>query len=133
MKTSNQVIAIWGVGKCLEDYYPRISGDEKISFLVDNDPEKWGRRYTEDGIECVPPGELHNYGVVMVYVAIYDQQACASVQKQLRNSGIASKHIYEANVEITYKKEREFLASTGYLTRPAYKRKPEERLVKFFD
>lgn len=133
MKTSDQVIAVWGVGEIFEEYYPQIARDIKVSFLVDNDPEKWGKRYTEDGIECIPPGELRGSGVEMAYVAIYDGKACASVQKQLRELGIAVRHIYEVAAEINYKKEREFLEGTGYLTRSVYKRKPEERLVKFFD
>ena len=39
MENMNGTIAIWGVGKCMQDYYSKIASTEKISYFVDNMPE----------------------------------------------------------------------------------------------
>ncbi len=132
METVKQTVAIWGVGKCMQDCYGDIAADEKISYFVDNASEKWGQRYTDDRIECICPDDLLKKEVTLVYIAIYDLKQYAKIQQQIKHLQIGSRHIYEVWTEKKQRKEILFLEKTGYLEREIYRRKSDERLVKYF-
>ena len=131
MENMNGTIAIWGVGKCMQDYYSKIASTEKISYFVDNMPEKWGRQYTEDRIECIRPDDLKQKGVDSVYIAIYDKQQYLNIKRQLDKYEITSQHIYEVYAELNHRQEIAFLEKTQYLKRSVYHRTESEHLVKF--
>lgn len=78
-------IGIWGAGKLFSDNYS-ISWESVIQadFLVDNDPEKWGR--TIGKLICISPEELPDIasGLLIITYCMEDRE----IREQLSKMGI---------------------------------------------
>lgn len=97
--TMNRTIIAFGIGDCLKRNIETVSKTCKISYLADNNPEKWGKKYY--GIECIPPSQIAGFGDAFVLIFIDDVGAAFSVVRQLNSMGVYSiDHISNYRAEV---------------------------------
>lgn len=107
-------VAVWGVGKCMEDYYLKIKNDLEVVCFVDNNLQKTGEKYTEDEIVCVSCDMLKDYTIDIVLIAVYDMKEVSRIMLQLKKYRLTGRHIIDAHIDIIHQKEELFLGKIGY-------------------
>lgn len=85
-------LCVFGIGAIS---YPIISAltkftDLEISFLCDNDPSKWGKRF-HGGLPCISPRELRTYG--QDTAILITTQHYAEIYEQLTRMGFHNIHV----------------------------------------
>ncbi len=78
----------FGIGNCLERNIEKVLEYCNISYLTDNNPEKWGREFW--GIKCISPSEVAGLTNVEVLIFVDDVAISFDIAKQLMNMNIYS-------------------------------------------
>ena len=83
-----QRIIGFGIGNCLERNIKTVLQTCNVSYLTDNDPDKWGKEYY--GIECIPPSKVAGFADAFVIIFIDDVGTSFNILRQLNGMGIYS-------------------------------------------
>lgn len=83
-----QRIIGFGIGNCLERNIKTVLQTCNVSYLTDNDPDKWGKEYY--GIECIPPSKIAGFADAFVIIFIDDVGTSFTILRQLNSMGIYS-------------------------------------------
>ncbi len=84
--TMKSKIIAFGIGNCLKRNIETVLKTCNISYLADNNPEKWGKKYY--GIECISPSQIAGFGDAFVLICIDDVGTAFSIVRQLNSMGV---------------------------------------------
>ena len=85
---------VFGCGKYLTRRLSRAEQMMHICCICDNDSGQWGK-FWENKYYCISPDELYAFGGPEVLIAVEREDSYRSIQMQLSERGIQSRHINE--------------------------------------
>lgn len=83
----------FGVGNCLDNSIEKIKRVSSLSYVCDNDSEKWGKEYF--GVKCISPDELKRISDAVVVISIYSKSVSDVITEQLKGMGIKNIFLIE--------------------------------------
>ena len=76
----------FGTGNCFERNVEKVLRCCNLSYLTDNNPDKWGQYYHD--LECIPPMKVPGFNDVFVLIFTDDVGISFDIARQLMNMGV---------------------------------------------
>lgn len=93
-----KTVVAFGLGKFFRDTYQRLYQMVDISYVCDNNSEKWGKDFY--GKKCISPMELSSLKDVFVICVMGD---CRAVMKQLSEMGKGGGYLASRSQRCTFR------------------------------
>ncbi len=77
----------WGTGVCFRRNIGQIKEFSNMKYVVDSDPQKWGRSF--EGVTCISPKELEKMQDVLVIIMVDSTTVAFEIVKSIMQLGIS--------------------------------------------